>query len=291
MKKAIALLAAGLMICALAACGQKASKGDGEFPVTVGNFVQQERPEKVVSLTPSATEMIYDLGYGNLVSGVSSYCDLPASVTELARMGSAYEPDIEAIAATGAKLVVTTVQLTESDLTALQQKGINILYLERADTTSGIKSNYETLGKVLGGNVSGATAAAAITAEIDSLMSKAQASLSVKQASAVLLTGYPYQMATGDTPEGKLLAEAGFKNPAAAATGWLYPVEQKNALTPDVIFCASDEILESVNSGKEYNSSPAVTNGKVEAVDLAAFQRQSLRLFRMLADMAAYAAE
>ena len=42
--------------------------------MTVGNVTLTEAPTAVVSLSPATTEMVYDLGYGELLVGVSEYC-------------------------------------------------------------------------------------------------------------------------------------------------------------------------------------------------------------------------
>lgn len=294
MKKLFALLLAGMMIAGLAACGKEpAPPVDPEYPVTVGDFVQNEAPAaaSVISLTPAMTEMVFDLGYGELLAGVSDYCNAPASATSVTRMGTVYAPDLDAIKASGATLLLTSVQLTEADLTALQQAGIAILCLPRADSVDGIKANYQSLGSVLGGKVTGAAAAEQVVLQIDSKLAAAKAALSAltQPMDATLLISYPYQMATGDTLEGRLLAEIGFTCSGGAYTDWLYPEEELKALEPDVIFCANAEDVKTVTESYEYKSVAAAKNDKITGIDFTAFERQSLRMFETLVQMAQFA--
>ena len=156
MKKLLALAAAALLLLA-AGCNNNPAepepKPDPEYPVTVGNVTLTEAPTAVVSLSPATTEMVYDLGYGELLVGVSEYCTAPAAAVAKPRMGSAYQPEVEKIKASGATLVLCTVQPTESTLTELQQAGAQVLVLPRADSVEGIKQNYRALGSLLAGQV------------------------------------------------------------------------------------------------------------------------------------------
>ena len=267
MKKMLALAAAALMLLAVSCNNNPAEpepKPDPEYPVTVGSVTLNEAPTAVVSLSPGTTEMVYDLGYGDLLVGVSEYCSFPAAATTKTRMGSAFQPDVEKIKTSGATLVLCTIQPTESTLVELQQADIQVVVLPRADSVEGIQQNYRALATLLAG------------------METAP--------DATLLIAYPYRMATGDTLEGKLLEQVGFHCSGAEYTNWLYPESELKALEPDVIFCAEADEVETVKQSYEYKVVAAVKNDKVMAIDFTAFQNQSLRMFDTLAEMAKFAA-
>lgn len=307
MKKLICLLLAGLLTLGLAACGEKEPPAPSEYPVTAGDFIQNEAPTGVISLTPAITEMMEDLGLASLLRGVSDYCDMPKLPAPPApgkdeeappppeppvRVGTVYEPDWDAIAAHPDALVVTSVPLPEQHILKLQQAGYTVLTLPRADSVAGIKENYLALGRILAGNHTGKEAADAVIAHIDSALAAASASLSALPSpmDAALLTAYPYSMATGDTLEGKLLVSIGFTGSGDAYTDWLYPKEDLRSLEPDVIFCAREEDVKTVLESYEYKSVPAAKNKKVTAIDFTAFQNQTLRMFDTLVEMASFAA-
>ena len=153
MKKFWAIAATALMLLTAACSNDPAGPkqpDNPEYPVTVGSVTLTEAPTAVVSLSPGTTEMVYDLGYGSLLVGVSEYCTHPAEALTLPKMGSIYQPDTEAVKAAGAVLVVCTAQPTESTLVELQQAGAQVLVLPRADSVEGIKQNYRALGLALG---------------------------------------------------------------------------------------------------------------------------------------------
>ena len=49
-----------------------------EFPVTVGDLTLEVRPERIVSLSPTATEMLFAVGAGDQVIAVDNYSNFPA---------------------------------------------------------------------------------------------------------------------------------------------------------------------------------------------------------------------
>jgi iron complex transport system substrate-binding protein len=79
-----------------------------DFPVTIdavnGEVVLEKQPERIVSLSPSATEILFAIGAGDQVVAADDYSTYPAQAptTEL----SAYDPNVEAIAGYAPDLVV-----------------------------------------------------------------------------------------------------------------------------------------------------------------------------------------
>ncbi|KRF04072.1 ABC transporter substrate-binding protein [Nocardioides sp. Soil777] len=79
-----------------------------DFPVTVdavnGEVVLEKQPERIVSLSPSATEILFAIGAGDQVVAADDYSTYPAQAptTKL----SAYDPNVEAIAGYAPDLVV-----------------------------------------------------------------------------------------------------------------------------------------------------------------------------------------
>ncbi|MGH3028260.1 MAG: ABC transporter substrate-binding protein, partial [Gaiellaceae bacterium] len=121
MGKRLGILVAFGLALSLAACGsdeapERASGGDGaaptsgtsSFPVTVegtnGEITIDDRPVRIVSLSPTATEDMFAIGAGEQVIAVDDQSNFPpeAPMTEL----SGFEPNVEAIAGYQPDLVV-----------------------------------------------------------------------------------------------------------------------------------------------------------------------------------------
>ena len=75
---------------------------------------QTARPERIVSLVPAVTEMIYAMGDGARVAAVSNYDHFPAEVASLPRVGGLLDPSVERILAIKPDLVI--VYATQKEL-------------------------------------------------------------------------------------------------------------------------------------------------------------------------------
>jgi iron complex transport system substrate-binding protein len=88
--------------------GDPSSSSAAAFPVTIdaanGSITLDAQPTKIVSISPTATEMLFAIGAGAQVTAADSYSNYPADAptTDL----SAFEPNVEAIAAYEPDLVV-----------------------------------------------------------------------------------------------------------------------------------------------------------------------------------------
>ena len=86
----------------------KTSAPAADYPVTIdaanGEVTLDQQPERIVSLSPSATEILFAIGAGDQVVAADEYSTYPeqAPTTEL----SAYDPNVEAIAGYSPDLVV-----------------------------------------------------------------------------------------------------------------------------------------------------------------------------------------
>ena len=59
----------------------------------------QAPPQRIVSLVPALTEMLFAIGAGPQVVGVSSYDEFPPQVKALPQVGALLDPDVERILA------------------------------------------------------------------------------------------------------------------------------------------------------------------------------------------------
>jgi iron complex transport system substrate-binding protein len=85
-------------------------------------------PERVVSLLPSLTETICELGYCHRLVGVDRYSNWPQSVTRLVQVGGGLDPNIEAIVALKPDVVVMASSSRGRE--RLQSLGLRVLALE-----------------------------------------------------------------------------------------------------------------------------------------------------------------
>ncbi|HYN92866.1 MAG TPA: ABC transporter substrate-binding protein [Pilimelia sp.] len=302
MRRMPRLLPAALAVLALAVTGGCAGDGaDGTtepggdarasaatFPVTVGKITLAERPEKIVALSPTATEMLFAIGAGSQVTAVDSNSNHPpeAPKTDL----SGFQPNAEAIAAKKPDLVIISNDLNKI-VDQLTQLKIPV-YLASAAVT--LADSYRQIGD-LGALTGHRDEAGALTERMKSDIAKL-----VKDAPqpADKLT-YFYELgtelysATSKTFIGSLFSMVGLVNIAdpadADGTKGGYPQLSEEAILkadPDLIFLADTKCCKqspaTVKARPGWATVNAVRAGNVVGLDDDIASRWGPRVVELL---------
>jgi iron complex transport system substrate-binding protein len=128
-------------------------------------------PQRIVSLVPAVTEMIFTIGEGGRLVGVSNYDRFPPEVTRLARVGGLLDPDVERILALRPDLVV--LYTTQNELKQrLDRVGIAYYSYEHR-TLSDITATLRAVGARIGSATRADTAAAEMERQIASIRAAA----------------------------------------------------------------------------------------------------------------------
>lgn len=135
----------------------------------------QTRPARVVSLVPAVTEMVFALGAGARVVGVSSFDEYPPEVATRAKVGGLIDPDVERIFSLRPDLVITYA--TQSDLRLqLERAGIPLFLYEHAGLAD-ITATIRQLGHRLGVSESASILATDIESSIAGLRKRVAGSV------------------------------------------------------------------------------------------------------------------
>jgi iron complex transport system substrate-binding protein len=120
-----------------------------------------DRPRRIISLVPATTEMLFAMGAGDRVAGVSNYDRFPAEVERLPKVGGLLDPDVERVLSLKPDLVI--VYDTQTDLKRqLERARVPIFpYVHR-----GLPDITETM-RTLGARVGAKAAADAAAARIE----------------------------------------------------------------------------------------------------------------------------
>lgn len=104
--------------------------------------------QRIVSLTPSLTELLFDLGAGSQVVGVTRNDSYPAAVKELPKVGD-MQIDFEALLALRPTLVVYDAGFNKEQGQRLQSLGVNTLEL-KSTSLQGLEEALRALGQATG---------------------------------------------------------------------------------------------------------------------------------------------
>jgi len=201
--------------------GAAATAGSGTFPASISTAIGvvhvKSRPTAIISLSPTATEMLYAIGAGGQVKAVDSDSDYPpqAPRTKL----DALNPNLEAIVAYKPDLVVLSNLSDNFDSLAKSLAGFSIpvLYLPAPAGLSGVYSQFDQLGKATGHLAQAEQEDAKIRSQISQIV--ASVPKHAQPISYYYELDQTYYSVTSSTFIGSLLALLGMKSIADAASG------------------------------------------------------------------------
>lgn len=245
------------------------------FPVTItastGDVVIEKRPERIISLSPTATEMLFAIEAGDQVEAVDDQSNFPEDVPKSDLSG--FQPNVEAIAARRPDLVVYSTD--PGDLgPSLEKLKIPSLLQPAAMKLDDTYKQIEDLGRATGNPSAAGKLVSSMKSEI------AEISESVKE-SADAPTYYheldaTYFTVTSKTFIGQIYSIVGLKNIADEADkdGSGYPQLSAEFIVnanPDFIFLADTKCCaqnaESVSQRAGWSEIAAVRNGGVVELD------------------------
>ncbi len=112
-------------------------------------------PERIVSLAPSTTEILFAVGAGAQVVGRDEFSDYPEEAKALPSIGGSFgEYNVEAIVALEPDLVIAAEINTPELVKQLEDLGITVYYLGNPLTLEEMYTKLETVGHLTGHNVS-----------------------------------------------------------------------------------------------------------------------------------------
>jgi iron complex transport system substrate-binding protein len=150
-----------LLTLALTACGGEeqpaAGPGPGtpvlDFPITVHRSDGREltipkAPQRIASLSPAATEVLYAVGAGPQIVATDLQSDFPAEAENTTKL-DAFQPDPESIAGVEADLIIIANN-QDGIVEVLDRLGEKVLFLEVPDNIDGVMAQVWLLAGVSG---------------------------------------------------------------------------------------------------------------------------------------------
>lgn len=179
MKKLTSLFLVLVLIFSLSACGgtDDSEKTSGDtFPMTVTDYIGTEMefkaaPEKIVSLSPSCTEILYELGLGDKMVGVSNWCTYPEEAADVEKVGDTYSVSVERIIELDADVVFVSGAAAAESVEALNAAGIPV-YSIGAKEFGEILTSIENVGKITGTSEKAGEITKAMSEKLDQLEEK-----------------------------------------------------------------------------------------------------------------------
>ncbi len=282
-------LQALLLGTALAACTPAAQTTGGLRVIDdAGDTVRLARTaERVVSLSPATTELVFALGAGDRLAGRTRWCDYPKAAQQIPSVGDAFPPNVEAVLARRPDLVL--LYQSPQNLAALARfREAGIPTLQLADNRL---ADVPRLARLLGPLIDRTVVAESLATAFDRELSDATASdtISAARPSLVLLPWDQPPMVIGaGSFQSELIVRAGFRNifadlPVPSGTVSIEAIASRD---PDY-FLINDSVPPAFARRPEWHAVRAVREGRFLYLRNSAFGRPSPRAPEVLRELRA----
>lgn len=241
-----------------------------------------DEPKRVVSLAPSITEIVFALGAGHLLQGVTQHCDYPPEAEALPKIGSYVRLDVERIVALKPDLCLGTRDGNPQEAAA-KLEAMNIpLYAVNPRDLETVMDTLLEIGRLLHTEQRAEQLVKEMRERIEGV--KTRVAKTQERPTVFFQIGIVPIVSVGtNTFIDRLIATAGGRNLAAGSTPYpRFSKEQVVSLKPEVIIITSmtrGQDFEPVRDDwNQWSSLPAVRERRVHIVESDLFDRPSPRL-------------
>jgi iron complex transport system substrate-binding protein len=266
-RRITAALVAALALVTLAACGDDSGTTAAETTSTTA----AARAERVVSLSPTATEILFAIHAGDSVVAVDDQSTYPSEAPKTSLSG--YQPNVEAIARYNPDVVVISNDLSDV-VKGLKRLGIRTLLQPAAASLDDTYAQIRALGRETGHERDAAALVASMRSEIAEIAKQVPAR--PQPATYYYELDDTYYSLTSTTFVGRLFARAGLRSIADTAPDDAggYPQLQAEFVVqanPDYVFLADTKCCkqsaQTVGARPGWAEIAAVKNGRVIELD------------------------
>lgn len=255
-----------LLALLLAACHtpQKPAEADFCFTDDYGRTVSvPANPQRVVSLSPAVTEIMYAIGAQDLLVGRTDFCTYPPEAAEIPSIGGISNLNVESIMARTPDLVISGSMVSRKTTEQMDALGTPMVCVIEKPHFEALYDNITAIGQLVGR-----------TREADSLNQLLRNECQQWQADSLGTTCY-YVVgfgaggnftAGGNTFINDIIRMAGARNIAEAETGWSYSLEALLQNDPDYVIVRREDSATFVHT-RPYDRLRAVRQGHVIGIE------------------------
>jgi len=285
MTKIWAILTAAFALAVLFVLSAHYLGGSGDITSEPNDAGLPGEPTRIVALAPNLTEILFELGLGEKVVAVSSDSDYPAEAADKRKVGTFWQPNVEAVIAAKPDLVVTlSFAQQKAAAQTLNRLGLKVLTV-KIEKIEDLLAAIGRIAVVAGRRQQGQELLDRIKMQMDDLKSKFS---STRRARVLwVVQAEPLRVASANTFINELIELAGGEN-AIGRTISQYP----QIGTEELLACGPEVIIQSAMSksdigGQQRNAEvfwskwptlPAVKDKRIYVVESGTVLRLGPRL-------------
>jgi len=260
------------------------------FPLTITDDLDREveivkLPQRIISLAPSNTEILFALGLGDSVVGVTQYCNYPEEAKAKPRVAGYSTPDIEKVVSLTPDLVLAEAIHEETVLPVLENLGLTVV-VTSAKSLDTVLHDITMVGQITGKSKAAAKLVGDLDKRIKAVTAKTEA-LAPEQRTRVLYVVWhdPIWTLGSETFLDDLIQKAGGVNIFAKdfKKSRVVSPEEVVARNPQAIIVSSmgtsgDLIYNSIKTDPRLSTVEAIVKGQVYQVNGDLIERPGPRI-------------
>jgi iron complex transport system substrate-binding protein len=235
-------------------------------------FDRSRSPQRIISLAPSNTEILFALGLGDKIVGVTDYCDYPPEAKKIVSIGGYSTPNIERIVSQNPDLILVAIGNGRENISLLKDLGFSVVALN-PQSLEGILKNIELIGEITGSQKQAEELIFSMRGRIEVIREKVRQRAEKEKPRVLYVVWYPELWVAGSkTFPNELIEIAGGQNIAAEIKEWkIMNKESVVGGNPEVIICsghtgASYIIRDNILKDIQFQSLRAIKSGRVYPV-------------------------
>lgn len=245
-------------------------------------------PSRIVSLAPSNTEILFTLGLGDKVVGVTDVCNYPEEALGIEQVGGYFGVDIEKIVAINPDLILAEDLHKTEVIPALEDLGFTVVAIVPY-TLQEVMDSINFIGMITGAEAAADQIVDDMTQELKEITDITEGITEEERVKVLYVIWHdPICSVGSDTRIHELIELAGGINIAEVA-GEGYPtltLEEIVSINPEVIIVNNDVPLDAILNETRLSEVDAIVNGRVYSINADLTNRPTPRIFEGLKLMA-----
>ncbi len=177
-------------------------------------------PQRIISLAPSHTEILFALGLGDRVVGVTDYCNYPPEAKQKPSIGGFSTPNIEKIISLSPDLILAGSIHQKQVIPLLESRGMTIFVLA-PETINGVLDTITLVGQITGKDREAVRLVADMESKIKKITDRTKGIDESRKPGVFYVTWHdPLKTAGAGTLQDELIRTAGGTNVAGSLSGY-----------------------------------------------------------------------
>ena len=233
-----------------------------------------KEPEKIISLSPGITEMLFLLNAEDKIIGISDYCNYPEETQQIRKVGGLQNINIENIISLQPDVVLIGSIIPKNEVEKLEKSGITVIAIKQEEKLEGMLDALQMLGQIVNNELGADSLIVYYSNRLEEYQAQ-NAKYKVQENDTRLPPTVYYVVSFGAAGDftapanshiNEMIQHAGGRNIGEALTGWNISREYLFAQNPDIIFIRTEDLSYFVKT-YPYNLLDAVKANRVYPIE------------------------